>query len=171
MDNLSDKSINAFKALQQIIPLLASRQFKWVITGGFACYVYGVEREITDIDIDIDTTKDDPKFVSLMNELEPFITQSLEHYIDQNYDNYNFEATLFDVIVDICPMAELKMFNKVSQSYELAYPTGYPDIEVVAFKGIDLPLLAKEWIIKDKEQLVWQRESDLNDIRGLKQLL
>ncbi len=166
-----DKIDAAHSALQQVIPLLAQRNFKWVITGGFACYVYGVEREITDIDIDIDTTKDDPKFQSLLTELAPFITQHLLHYVDQNLDNYNFEATLFDVVIDICPMAELKLFSKVSQSYEPAYPKGYPDIKTVSFEGIDLPLLSKEWIIKDKQGLVWQRESDLHGIRALKQLI
>jgi len=34
-----------------------------------------------------------------------------------------------------------------------------------------LPLLFKQWIIKDKEQLVWQLESDIKDIEGLKRLL
>ena len=165
-----EKHFKAIKALQQVIPLLEACKFRWVITGGFACYVYGVDRDITDIDIDIDTSKDDSKFKSLLQSLEPHTTQPLIHYVDQNLDNYNVEATFDGVIVDICPMAELKMFNKASESYEFCYPSGFPDIEIRSFEGLDLPLLAKQWIIKDKEQLVWQRESDLQDIEGLKKL-
>ena len=75
------------------------------------------------------------------------------------------------MIVDICPMAELKVFNKEIGSYELCYKNGFPLFEVVSFYGIDLPLLSKAEIIKDKEKLVWQRESDHKDIEGLRQLL
>ncbi len=159
----------ALVALQYTVPLL--RHFKWVITGGFACYVYGLQRPITDIDIDIDTTKDDPNFQSLLVSLEPYKSQPLEHFIDENYDNYSFEATFGEQIIDICPMAELKIFDKNSRTYELFYSEGFPAIEVVSFCGVELPLLAKELIIKNKEMLAWQRDSDRSDIEGLKRLM
>jgi len=171
MSNIEEKRLKALKALEQVIPLLEARDFKWVITGGFACYVYGVDREITDIDIDIDTTKDDSHFQSFIKALSPYITQPLENYVDQNYNNYNFEATFDELVVDICPMAELKVFNKEIGAYEPCYKNGFPSLELVNFCGIDLPLLSKTEIIKDKQKLVWQRESDHRDIEGLKQLI
>ncbi len=171
MNTLDNKRSLSLSALKHVIPLMQERDFRWVITGGFACYVYGVEREITDIDIDIDTTKEDPYFQSLQAELESYITQPLLHYVDQNYDNYNFEATFDEVVIDICSMAELKKFDKATASFMPCYPHGYPDVELVPFEGIELPLLSKRWIIKDKEQLIWQRESDIKDIEGLKRLL
>jgi hypothetical protein len=84
-----EKHLSAVAALQTIIPMFEARNFRWVIGSGFACYVYGIERELTDIDIDFETSKDDPAFATLMSELAPFITAPLEHYIDQNYDNIN----------------------------------------------------------------------------------
>lgn len=171
MNELATDHRRALNALKQVIPILESADFRWVITGGFACYVYGVDRKITDIDIDIDTSKDDPEFQSLLKALAPNITQPLQHFVDQNYDNYNVEATFDNLIVDICPMAELKMFNRACDSYKLCYPSGFPEIEIVSFCGVNLPLLSKQWIINDKEQLVWQRESDRKDIEGLKCLL
>lgn len=159
----------ALAALQYMIPLL--KPFRWVITGGFACYVYGVKRPITDIDIDIDTTKNNPDFQSLLLSLEPYKSQPLEHFVDQNYDNYSFEATFGEQVVDICPMAELKVFDKKCESYQLFYGGGFPEIEVVSFCGIELPLLSKELIIKNKEMLVWQRDSDTTDVEALKHLM
>jgi len=103
-----EKKLKAVNALNQVIPLLKARNFNWVITGGFACYVYGVDRDITDIDLDIDTSKDDPLFQSFIKALEPYITQPLENYVDQNYNNYNFEATFDDLVVDVCPTHLLK---------------------------------------------------------------
>lgn len=167
----TEKDKKALAALNLITPLFTKRNFRWCITGGFACYVYGVKREITDIDIDIDTTMDSPEFQYFLKELAPHITQPLEHFVDQNYDNYNFEITVDGQVVDICPMTEMKVFDKSHGAYIPFYEKGFPAIETVVFFGLELPLLSKELVIKNKEMLVWQRKSDLKDIEGLKTLL
>ncbi len=81
----------AKSALAYIIPILEKYKFRWVITGGFACYVYGIDRLLTDIDIDIDTDKDIQEFKSFLEEVETYISQPLENFVDENYDNFNFE--------------------------------------------------------------------------------
>ena len=83
----------AIEALNFIIPILNKFHFRWVITGGFACFVYGVKRPLTDIDIDIDTSKDSPEFDDFLMQIAPFVFQPLEHFVDINYDNYNVEIT------------------------------------------------------------------------------
>ena len=138
-----------------------------MITGGFACYVYGVKRPITDIDIDVACSKDDAKFIELLRELNPDLTQPLEHLVDQSYDNYNFEITFGGQIIDICPMAEMNIFNKQLGIYENFYKDGFPHVEMTDFFGLPLPLLPKDLVIKNKEMLVWQRASDARDIEGL----
>jgi GrpB-like predicted nucleotidyltransferase (UPF0157 family) len=157
----------AYHALSYIIPILEQLNLRWCITGGFACYVYGVPRPITDIDIDIEVSKDDPLFLKLLEIVTPNITSPLEHFVDQNYDNYNVEVM---DILDICSMAEMDIFIKEASQYENFYKDGFPDIETKEYQGFKLPLLFKALIIKNKEMLVWQRESDLTDIAGLKNL-
>ncbi len=158
-------------ALNKIIPILKKYDFEWLITGGFASHVHGVNRPITDIDIDIHTSKDSKEFKDLLVELAPFITQPLEHFVDQNYDNYNFEVEISGQIIDICPSKEMKVYNKETGKYECFYSEKFPKPEIIEWNGLKLPLLPKELVIKNKEILVWQRESDLNDINGLKTLL
>ena len=68
-------------------------------------------------------------------------------------------------------MAEMKVFNKVTETYQPFYRGTFPDIETVDFFGLELPLLSKELIIKNKEELRWKRPSDLKDINGLKVLM
>lgn len=165
------KKIKAISALNYVIPVLREFNFQWVITGGFACYVYGVVRPITDIDIDIKEEKDSAEFRNFLKTVKPHTTQPLEHYVDQNYDNYNLELTYQKQVIDICPMADLKIFNKATNRYESFYGGKFPDIEIVDFAGFKLPILSKELIIKNKGMLVWQRESDINDIFGLRKLL
>lgn len=158
----------ACDALSYIIPILEDLNLRWCITGGFACYVYGVPRNITDIDIDIEVSKDDPSFKKFLELVKPHITSPLEHFVDQNYDNYNVEVM---EILDICPMAEMDIFIKEKGEYENFYKDGFPDIEIAEFQGFKLPLLSKALIIKNKEMLVWQRESDFEDIEGLRALM
>jgi len=158
-------------ALNFIIPTLQKYNFKWVITGGFASLVHGVNRSLTDIDIDINTSRNSTEFKNFLKDVEQFTTQPLEHFVDQNYDNYNFEISYEGQVLDICPMAEMNIFDKSSGKYENFYKDGFPEIEFVDFHGLELPLLSKELIIKNKEMLVWQRESDHRDVAGLRELL
>src|SRR3989344_2578860 len=162
-----DKAVGALK---YIVPLLRKYNFQWVITGGFACLAYGVKRPLTDIDIDINTAKDSPQFKLFTQDVKPYTTQDLEHYVDQNYDNYNLEVTYEGQVIDICPMAELKIFDRDTNSY-IPFYHNFPNVQFVDFHGLDLPLLPKDLIIKNKEMLMWQRESDFNDIAGLRKLL
>ena len=67
-------------------------------------------------------------------------------------------------------MEEMKIFDKSSGTYEKFYKDGFPEIEHIEYGGLKLPLLSKELIIKNKEMLVWQRETDLKDIQELKKL-
>jgi hypothetical protein len=152
------------------MPLLEKYNFKWVITGGFACYVYGVDRLLTDIDIDIKASKDSTEFESFYDELKEYITQPLENFIDENYNNFNFEITYQNQVIDICPMDELLIFNKETGRYDKFYKDGFPDVELTDFEGFTLPLLSKRAVIKNKEMLTkkdrWQQR-DIDELRKL----
>lgn len=160
----------AKQALQFIIPILEKYGFKWCITGGFAAYAYGVPRNLTDIDIDIDADKDSEEFKSFLKDIESYVTSPFVHWQDQNYDNWNVEATYNGQLIDMCPMNVMLIFDKKTNQYEPFYKDGFPEIEEVDFEGLKLPLLSKRLVIKNKEMLVWQRDSDRRDIDGLRAL-
>lgn len=161
----------AKEALAFIVPILEKYGFRWCITGGFAAYAYGVDRPLSDIDIDVECSKDDAKFKEFYAELEPQMTQPLEKLLDQNYDNYNFEITVGGQVIDICPMVEMKVIDKATGTYQPFYEGGYPEVEIVEFEGLKLPLLSRRLVIKNKEMLAWQRDSDRRDMEGLKALV
>lgn len=157
-------------ALQYLIPVLHNYDFKWVITGGFACYVYGVDRLLTDIDIDIDTSIHDAKFQEFLAEVEPYISQPLMNYVDDNYNNYNFELTYEGQIVDICPMKELLIYDNATSEYQNFY-NDFPAIEMTEFEGLMLPLMSKQLILANKLALANKDKWQLRDIAELKKLL
>ena len=166
---LAERS-KAKAALGFIIPLLEKYNFKWVITGGFACYVYGVDRLLTDIDIDIATSKDSTEFKQFMQDVHEHITQPLINYVDANYNNYNFELTYHAQIIDICPMDELLIYNPASGRYVPFYIEGFPPIETVMFEGYKLPLLSKRAIIANKEALTAKDKWQQRDIDALRKI-
>lgn len=161
----------AIEALEFVIPIIQKYGFRWVITGGFACYAYGVDRLLTDIDIDIDTSKDSVAFKKFYEELKAYITQPLENFVDENYDNFNFEVTYKGQLIDICPMDDLKIFNRVASEYNEFYKDGFPEVEHVKFEGFTLPLLSKQAVIDNKEMLTKKDKWQVRDIQELKKLL
>ena len=166
--NMQSARLKAKEALSFIIPILEKYGFKCVITGGFATLAYGVDRPLTDIDIDIDTKKDDPKFQEFIAELVPHTTQPLEHLVNDSYDNYNMEITISGVVIDICPMADLKVFDKEKKEYVPFY-SGFPEHEMVDFEGFQLSLLSK-WLIIENKEIIMRDEWDRRDVEGLKRL-
>lgn len=167
----SSERVHAREALSYIIPILKKYDFKWVITGGFAAYAYGVNRPITDIDIDVDGSKEDARFKALVEEVRPMMTQELIHFVDQNYDNYNFEITVSGIVIDICPMKEMNVYDRDAGKYFGFYTEGFPECETVEFEGMKIPLLSKTLIIKNKEIVPFQRESDHADVAALRAML
>lgn len=167
------ETAKAKAALDYILPLLAKHNIRWVMTGGFACYAYGVERPLTDIDIDMDVGKDEPQFKAFYAEIEPYITSPLEHIQTAYYDNYNFEATVGGVILDFCPMADLMVFDQNLGKHVHLYQDGFPDHEVVTFEGHALTLLSKPLVIANKEMTAFgEREPyDKRDMAGLRELM
>jgi hypothetical protein len=169
MDKKTER-LKAKTALSFIIPLLEKYKFKWVITGGFACYVFGVDRLLTDIDIDIEVSKDSLEFQAFYKDINTYITQPLENFIDENYNNFNFELTYQNQIIDICPMDELLIFNKATGTYDKFYKNGFPEIELIDFEGLTLPLLSKQAVIENKEMLTKKDEWQQRDIDELRKL-
>lgn len=167
---MTSEEQSAYDALKKIIPEINALGCKWVITGGFACYVYGVKRELTDIDIDIDISKDDSKFIALLEKFNSSITQPLMHFVSKAYDNYNVEITISNQIVDICTMEDLKIYDKDRGEYRPFYDQGFPAVEMVDFHGFTLPLMSKDLIIKNKK-MIMRDEWDERDVEGLRMLM
>jgi hypothetical protein len=159
---------NAKATLGFIMLILESLKLRWVITGGFACYAYGIKRPITDIDIDIDCSKDDETFKEFFALLSPYISQPLEHLQNDFYDNYNFEASINGQILDICPMKELLIAR---DGEYVPFYNGFPRVEQVGWNGFMLPLLAKDLILENKKMILDRSELDRQDAEALTKML
>ena len=160
----------ALAALKYLVPILAKYPFRWCISGGFACHVYGVSRPIEEIHIDLEVDKDDPRFADFLREVRPFTTLPFQIWVDQNYDHYVMEVTVDHCILSICPTKNLHMFDRGTGKTKLFYKNGIPQPERVVFEGLTLPLLPKQWVIKMKQALVKKRARDRSDIVAMERL-
>lgn len=161
----------ALKALKYITPLLDKYKFKWVLTGGFASYIHGAKRSITDIDLDIFASKDDEGFKKFLEEILPYSKDGLEHFQDTNYDNYSIEIDIEGQIIDICPTKELMIFSEKENKFiSIPFYTKSFKPVIKHFEGLELPLLSIENIIENKDMLKWKRQRDLDDIKKLRNL-
>src|SRR3989344_2348186 len=143
----------AITALKYVIPFIEKYGFKWCISGGFACYLYGVNRTIGDIDIDIETDKEDENFKKFVEDVKEFTTYPFQLWVDENYDNWVMEITIENQKLRICSTKNLKLFNKKSDKYDLFYKRGIPKPTIISFNGLKLPISPKEWVLKMKETL------------------
>lgn len=167
---MKPEEAKALDALRFVIPLIESRGFKWIVTGGFATYAYGVDRPITDIDIDIEAKNDDPKFQEFLAEAGKSFSLSGEHNQNDFYDNWSYEIDFEGQIIDICPSKNLFIKNKQEKAYQIFYPEGMlPEPEVVEWKGIKLNLLPKMLVIRNK-MMIMRDQYDQRDIDGLMKL-
>lgn len=161
----------ARSALKYIIPILKKYDFKWIISGGFACYLYGVKRPIGDIDIDVEADKDDKKFKEFVEEVKEFATFPFQLWIDKNYDNWVMNVEIDGQVLSICSTENLKLFNKESGQYEIFYKRGVPKPVIILFKDLKLPISPKKWVIQMKEALAKKKPIDRKDISEMKKLM
>ncbi len=161
----------AAQALQYIIPILEQQHLKWVISGGFACYLYGVKRPIGDIDIDVEADKDDEAFQQLVAAVKEYTAFPFQLWIDGNYDNWVMNVEIDGQVLSICSTENLKLFNAAAGQYEVFYQDGIPQPEMITFMGMSLPVSPKPWVIKMKEALAHKEAIDQTDIAEMKQLV
>ena len=159
-------------ALKYIMSLLKKYNFKWCISGSFACYLYGVKRPIGNIDIDVEADEKDKEFRSLVHDVKKYTTLPFQLWIDKNYDNWVINVVVNSQLLSVCSTKNLKLFNKEKNQYELFYKNGnLPTPRILSFHGLKIPISPPEYVIRMKEALAVKKQADKNDISEMKKLL
>ena len=168
--NLIHKKQKVAIALRYIVPILKKYNFRWCISGSLACNLYGVKRPITIIDIQ--TTKDDPKFKQFLDDVKEYTKLPFQLWVDKNYDNWVTDIVIGGQYLSICTTNELKMFNKHTGKSELFYKGGIiPNPVFVDFEEFTIPLAPIESILKMREALVNKKGVIEKDITSLKKII
>jgi hypothetical protein len=148
------------KAFRWIVGLLKKYNIPFQISGGFAARVYGVDRELNDIDIGIP----DDRFGELYFDVKDYLRYGPAHYVDEQWDLKLMSLNYFGQKIDIAGRTEIKFFDKESQSWVF----GHRDLiksEMKEVYGMMVPIIPQDALIGYKKKLL--REVDIADIKAL----
>lgn len=150
---------NTDKAFHWIVDILEQRQIAYKISGGLAARVYGAQRELADIDIELA----DADVAKMAEEVKPFIIFGPTRYKDENWDLELMTLEYEGQEIDIAGI-EAKIFDQRTKSW-VTCPGDLTTIEMREAFGRQVPVESLQSLISYKSML--GREVDLEDIRQL----
>lgn len=153
---------NTEKAFLWIIELLVRMKISYKISGGFAARAYGVNRELADIDIEVN----DKDILLISHEVKSYIVFGPDRYKDDNWDLNLMTLQYEGQEIDIAGI-ESKVFNKESGNWE-SIGTDLNRHELIELYGKKVPIEKLDNLIAYKTRL--SREVDIEDVRQLKLL-
>ena len=136
------------KALHWIIEILNKYDVQYNISGGFSAYLYGSNRKINDIDIDI--SEDD--FEKIFNDVKDFIILGPEEYKDERWDLKLMTLNYFGQEIDISGAFKQKIFDDISQKW-ICSPAEFPKSRKINIDGIELNVIDPNKLINYKKLL------------------
>lgn len=150
------------KAFLWIIDILEKNKITYKISGGFVARIYGVNRELADIDIEV-SEKDIP---TIAREAKPYIKFGPERYKDENWDlellTLEYEGQEIDIAC-----AEANIFNQENKEWEKTI-SNLRDASMTEVYGKVVPIEKMDALINYKIKL--GREVDIEDVKQLSEI-
>ena len=103
---------NTKAAFLWIINILKKHKVPYQITGGFAAKIYGVKRELADIDIEVPEEKYDDAFDNLRKDVKPFIVFGPKRYKKEGFNVFLMTLKYKGQLIDICGTHTDMLFDK-----------------------------------------------------------
>lgn len=150
------------KAFLWITDILDRNKIVYKISGGFVARIYGVNRELADIDIEV-SEKDIP---TIAREAKPYIKFGPERYQDENWDlellTLEYEGQEIDIAC-----SEANIFNQENKQWEKTI-SDLQDVNMTEVYGKTVPIEKMDTLINYKIKL--GREVDIEDVKQLSEI-
>jgi hypothetical protein len=148
------------KAFLWIAGVLKEAGIYFRISGGFAARLYGAQRELADIDIELAASS----FAPILEAVSPFIIFGPARYLDQEFDlpllTLQYEGQEIDLVLH----GQSKIFDRPTGKW-IELCIDFSDDNSFEVFGLQVPVISKADLIEYKRRL--QREADLEDLRFL----
>jgi len=154
---------NAKKALYWIVGLLRKKKIPFQIMGGFAANIYGSQRPLADIDIDIP----DEAFSLIIESVKPYIIFGPGRYRDKNWDLLLMTLCFEGQEIDICS-SKIKIKDHRSGTWK-KLSTNFTESVFVKVYGLTIPVVPMQDLVKYKKIL--HRRVDQSDVKFLSEKL
>ncbi len=148
------------EALVWIVEILKRKHIPFQITAGMAAKIYGSNRELYDIDIDVPEDRID----EIAEEAKDYITEGPYQHKSENFDLILLTLDYHGQPIDIGGAYDVKIKNKDTGKWEI-YPTDFSKSQIHEIFGIQIPVVTKEELISYKSKVA--RLTDLEDVRQI----
>jgi predicted nucleotidyltransferase len=159
--------------LEDMLQVLTSHQVQFVVAGGVAAVLHGVERTTMDLDIALEMSKSNvERFGKAASELglQPLVPVPVDALADPEAVRMMVEeknAIVFMLADPGMPLRKVDVFLTPGLSYENLVT----DAVLVNLPGVALRVVSAERLIALKRAVVPPRDKDLFDIRALERLV
>jgi hypothetical protein len=157
----------------QILSALVDAGVRFVLAGGAACVVHGVERLTVDLDLSVDMEEANlRRFIDAMNALKltPRAPVPAEALLDHAARRQMIEekgALAFTFLDVDAPYRQVDVFLLPHLAYERLRPSAEP----VTVRGRTVWVASKKTLVEHKQAITHPRQKDIDDIRELSRLL
>lgn len=158
--------------IYSIIKDLTKTDIKYVVCGGIACVIHGVERATYDLDIYADLYEENLKKIieiSKKYDLMPRIPEPIENLINEEKRKEWIEkkgALVFTLVSKTSPL-QIDLFLK----YPIKFSELYKNSEKVKIDDFEFLISSPEDLLKAKNEIEEKRDKDLLDIKELKKII
>lgn len=159
--------------LQEIISTLASEGIDFIICGGVALVLHGIERVTMDLDLSVDMKENNlQRFLKVMKKLNlipraPVPAESLMDPAKRDLMIKEKNALVFTFIDTKNPYRQVDVFL----ADMLSYDTLKGGAEEITLKGQQVKLVSKSMLLDMKKRIDPLREKDIFDINMLEKIL
>jgi hypothetical protein len=158
---LDMKEENIRKAFRWIVTILKERDIPFQVSGGFAAKLYGSERDLLDIDIDVH----DKSIDELAPLLEEYAVFGPALYVEEGFKIKLLRLKYEGVQIDLGGSDSAELYDNDKGEY-VKCDTDYFSFELLDFFDIKVPVVKKDDLITYKQQLA--RACDIIDLKFLK---
>jgi len=145
------------EALHWIVPILRKSKTDFQITGGLAARIYGSNRKLADIDIDLS----EKEIIKLKSILRDYIIYEPKMYRDNNFKLFLMTLNFKGQKIDLCGIENQKVFNKGTKKWEKEKINLSQATNKTAYE-LKIPVIPLEDLINYKSKI--RRRVDLIDI-------
>jgi hypothetical protein len=153
---------NTENAFKWIIGLLQKNKIPYQLSGGFAARIYGSNRPLYDIDIEIP----DKYFDKLLPYVKDYLVYGPQRYLDESFDLLLMTLKYQGQKIDISGCETDRLFNHQTNQWEFC-DTKINDVVEKELYGLTVPVIKLPDLVAYKEKI--RRPIDLEDVKAILQ--
>lgn len=153
---------NTEKAFRWVVGLLKENKIPFQISGGFAARIYGSDRPLYDIDIEVP----DKFFKKLLPLVKDYVIYGPQRAKDDTFDVLLITLDYSGQKIDISGCETDKLFNRETKQWE-SCGTKINDVVEKEFYGLNVPVIKWQDLVAYKKKS--GRPTDLEDVKAILQ--